>query len=187
MSSKKHLLLCLCLCASLCLSAISYASDFSILQANTHLVGHMYTLNAEIQYQLSDESIKALHNGITLTLVLSVKVYKPRWYLWDRAILNNQQRYTIQYNLLTQQYHLMNLNTEIDDHFETLSTLLNNLGQIKNLPLLDQKFINDDKKYRVELYAKLDIESLPPSLRPLAYMSSDWRLNSGYYLCQLEK
>lgn len=187
MGCKKHWLACLWLCVGLFLSSVSFADDFSILQANTHLLEHMYTLDAEIQYNLSDESIKALHNGMTLTLVLAVKVYKRRWYLWDGEIAKIQQRYTIRYNLLTQQYHLMHLNTDIEKHFDSLPLLLINLGLIKNLPLLDQKFIHQAEKYWVELHTKLDIESLPPSLRPLAYLSSDWRLNSGYYVCQLEK
>ena len=189
MGNFKHLPCYKGWCVILCLliPMTVMADNFSIVQANTRLTNHLYTLSAKIQYPLSDESIKALHNGIALTLVLSINVQRKRWYWWNESIADIQQRYQIKYQLLTETYQLMYLNTEITRDFNSLSLLLETLGNIKNLPLLDEKFIENDEKYRVNLYAKLDIESLPPSLRPLAYISSDWRLNSGDYQCLLEK
>ena len=46
--------------------------------------------------------------------------------------------------------------------------------------------MKDDETYWVYLQIRLDIESLPVSLRPVAYLSPQWRLNSDWYLCPLQ-
>ncbi len=163
-----------------------HADDFAIVQASTHLSGHLYKLDTEIHYQLSDEAVDALHHGISLTLVLSAKVFKKRW-LWDENIADIKQRYLLSYQPLTKQYQVKFLNTGFIEFFDSLSLLLVELGIIEGLPLLDEKWVNDKKPYYVELDAQLDIEALPTALRPLAYLSSHWRLSSGVFVCRLAK
>ena len=56
----------------------------------------------------------------------------------------------------------------------------NALGQINNLPLIDARLLNPELRYQVKVRAHLDIESLPAPMRPLAYISSDWQLDSDW-------
>jgi len=52
--------------------------------------------------------------------------------------------------------------------------------------LLDKRVIKPDDTYWIYLNIDLDIESLPVPLRPIAHLSSQWRLSSYWYKCVLQ-
>ena len=58
------------------------------------------------------------------------------------------------------------------------------LGTIADFPLLDAYLLEGEKHYMLYVRARLDIEALPSPLRPLAYLSSLWRLESEWYRWQ---
>jgi hypothetical protein len=41
--------------------------------------------------------------------------------------------------------------------------------------------VDSGEEYEVLIHAELDIEALPSPLRPLAYITPAWRLNSDWY------
>lgn len=168
----------------LLLTQTSFA-NFSINYAKTHLEEGVYLLDAKLDYGLSETAIEALHNGISLTLVLTILIERERWYLWNEVVTTLKQRYQLKYYALSEQYLLKSLNTDIQDTFPSLDIALGTLGQLEGLPLLDKHLLKVKENYQVRLQAYLDIESLPLPLRPLAYLSSQWRLKSEWYLCPL--
>jgi hypothetical protein len=176
------MLMGLCL---LLLSNITFA-QFSIEHAEIHLVDDVYMLDADLHYKLSEELIEALQNGVSLTLRLTIKVERERSYWWDESIATLKQGYELKYYALGKQYKLKHLNTGIQETFGSLDAALSRLNKLKDLPLLDKYLIENDEIYWVYLQIHLDIESLPVPLRPIAYMSSQWRLSSDWYLCPLQ-
>ncbi len=168
----------------LCYS-ISWA-DFSVRYAQARLVDHVYLLNANLNYDLTEAPIEALHNGVSLTFVLTITVQRERWYFLDETVATLKQRYQLTYNSLTDQYLLTYLNTGIAESFPSLEAVLTKLGTLKDFPLLDSHLIEPSETYWVYLQNRLDIEALPAPLRPVAYFSSQWRLVSDWYLCPLQ-
>ncbi len=179
LSELKWLLLILSL-----ISEPSFA-DFSIHHAKTRLVDHVYLLDAQISYRLTDKVIDALSNGITLPIVLTIKVKRDRWYIWDETIAELEQRYQIKYYSLSEQYAIKHLNTGILQTFPTLDIALAYLGNLIDFPLLDAHLVKSNGVYWVYLQAYLDIEALPVPLRPVAYLTAQWRLTSDWYQCPL--
>ncbi|HAI68340.1 MAG TPA: DUF4390 domain-containing protein [Gammaproteobacteria bacterium] len=169
----------------LCLSQVIYA-EFSIHYAKTRLIDDVYVLDAQISYDLTEVTRDALQNGISLTLVLTMVIERDRWYLWNEEMATLKQRYQVKYYTLSDQYVVEYLNTGIEETFGSLNAALTRLGQLESFPLLDQHLTKPDKRYWVYLQTHLDIESLPVPLRPIAYLSSQWRLSSNWYLCPLE-
>jgi hypothetical protein len=167
------------------LSQVTYA-ELSIHYAKTRLVDEVYVLDAQISYDLTEVTRDALQNGISLTLVLTMVIERDRWYLWNEEIATLKQRYQVKYYTLSDQYVVEYLNTGIEETFGSLNAALIRLGQLDSFPLLDQHLTQPDKRYWVYLQTHLDIESLPVPLRPIAYLSSQWRLSSNWYLCPLE-
>lgn len=159
---------------------------FNINTAQTHLQEGVYLLNADLDYKLTEETVKALNSGVPLTLVLSVEVDQERWY-WDKNIALLKQRYRLRYYSLTSQYRLTYLNTGIQENFSDLADVLKMLNRLKDFPLLDEALIENEEGYWVYLRILLDIEALPAPLRPTAYFSSQWHLVSDWYKCALEK
>lgn len=177
--AKWHLGLCLVL-----LSHWVYA-EFSINYARTHLVEEVYLLDADLSYGLTEVVLEALQNGVPLTLVLTIVVKRERWYFWDEKIATLRQRYQLKYYAFSQQYVVKNLNTEIRNYFSSLHAALQALEHLTSFPLIDKQLIKPNQQYQVHLQTHLDIESLPVPLRPIAYLSSQWRLSSRWYLCPL--
>jgi len=111
-------------------------------------------------------------------------VERERRFLWNETITTLNQRYQLQYNHLHRQYLVKYLNTGIKENFLTLTTALTSLGKLVDFPLLDRHLLKAGT-YWVNSQIYLDIESLPVPLRPIAYLSSKWRLKSDWYLCPL--
>ncbi len=162
-------------------------ADFSIQDAKTHLVNDVYMLDAKFNYALTKGTIEALQNGVSLTLELNIVIERERRYWWNEEIATLKQRYELKYQALSKQYALKHLNTGIQGTFPSLEAALAHISEIKNYPMLDQHLIKyEDEIYWVYLQIRLDIESLPISLRLTAYLSSQWRLSSDWYLCPLQ-
>lgn len=160
-------------------------AQLTINSAKVQLEENVYTLEAAIEYQFSQEVVEALHSGVALTFILTITIERERWYLWDETVANLKQRYQIKHFALGNRYQLTYLNTGIKESYPTLQLLLQSLGKMDHFPLLDKHLVNSDGKYWVNLQVNLDVEALPAPLRPLAYFSSEWRLTSGWHLCAL--
>lgn len=156
------------------------AEEFTVREAKTRLVDGVYQLDVSLDYEFSDESLEALHNGVPLTISLDMEVQRKRSWWLDEDIAVLEQRFQLYYHALADQYLLRNLNSGAVYTYPTLGTAVAALGTIRDLPLLDEKFIEKGERYEVELRARLDIESLPSPLRPVAYLTPAWRLASDW-------
>lgn len=152
---------------------------FVIKRVETRLVDGVYLLDARIDYRFSAEALKALRNGVPLLILLDIQVRQKRWY-WNRTLAELEQGYLLLYHALSEQYIIHNLNSGAQEHFRSLGAALASLGRIRNLPLIDARLLQADEDYEVRLRTYLDIESLPAPMRPLAYISSDWQLDSEW-------
>ncbi len=175
--------LALCL---LPLSAPAETAAFRIEHADTVLEKGVYHLNAEIDYRFSHEALEALHNGVPITLNMYIEVGSHRWWWFDKVIASLEQRYQLQYHALTKKYLVRNLNSAGQHSYTTLNGALMSLGNIQMLPVIDRKLLKPDTRYWGRLRVQLDIEALPAPLRPLAYISSQWRLGSEWYTWSLQ-
>lgn len=163
------------------------ANGFSIRSVSTHLENKVYQLDANIDYQFSDSALEALRNGVPLIVLLDIKVEQYRAWWFNKTIADLQQGYLLLYHALTEKYIVNNLNSGAQENYEQLSAALNALGKVKNLPILDAHLVNNGAHYLVRLRTRLDLESLPAPMRPLAYISSDWRLESNWYEWPLQQ
>ncbi len=168
------------------LSNLSFA-EFSIDYAETSLIDGIYILDAELNFHLTEVAIEALQNGVSLPLVFTIIIERNRWYLWNKKVLMIRQPYELKYYALSQQYGLKNLTTNTQDNFAYLETAIAYLNKVKTFPLLTKQELTDSSsEYWVYLQIHLDIESLPVPLRPIAHLSSQWRLSSSWYSCPLQ-
>ncbi|MFP4610962.1 MAG: DUF4390 domain-containing protein [Thiohalophilus sp.] len=162
-------------------------NGFAIRSAGLTLRDMVYHLNARIDYRLSREAVNAVKNGVPLIIALDIRVdRKRRWWL-DKELATLTQNYLLLYHALTEKYVIHNLNSGIQENYHNLDTALWSLGRINDLPLIDANLLEPGAEYGIELRARLDIESLPAPMRPLAYISSDWQLQSDWYSWSLAR
>ena len=163
------------------------AAGVRVEQAQTRLVDGVYSLDAQLEYVLTEPMLEAVHKSVPLTFVLSIEVYQHRDYLWNDVIADLEQRYQLVYLPLTQQYQVRNLNSGALHNLPSLQIALSVLGTIVDLPLLDQELLAQDTDYQARLRVQLDIEELPVPLRLLSYFSDEWRLRSEWYSWSLQR
>ncbi|VAX08008.1 Probable proline rich signal peptide protein precursor [hydrothermal vent metagenome] len=156
------------------------AEAFLIKSLETQLHDEVYLFNAHIKYGFSEEALAALKNGVPLIILMNIEVQEKRWY-WNKTIAQLEQGYLLIYHALSKKFILHNLNSGIQNDYSNLDDALFALGHLRNMPLIDAKLLKPDSHYILRLRSRLDIESLPAPMRPLAYISSDWRLQSDWY------
>jgi len=158
-----------------------------VKNAEITLQGDGYVLSADIDYRLSARAKDALQNGIPLFWVLQVKLQQHRDYFWDKTLVNSSVRYRIQYHALLNMYRVRIENGGEVYNFSTLSAALNMMSAVRDLRIIDKAGIVPGKRYFGGIQVKLDRDSLPLPLRPVAYTNPQWYLSSDWYVWSLTK
>ncbi len=165
--------------------APALADNFIISGIHTRLQDDVYLLDANIDYRLTPEVLEALNNGVPITLEVDIEIQRKRAWWLDADMASLEQRYQLRYHALSHQYLLQNINSGAFYAFHTLDAALATLGTLNDFPLLDKQLVEKGEEYEVLLHAELDIEALPSPLRPLAYITPAWRLDSDWYTWSL--
>jgi hypothetical protein len=165
---------------ALSLSGQAYA-DFKVTEVQPKLADKSLVLAGNLELSLSSSVEEALSKGIPLDVIIDVRLYKNRRYLWNKHIASWTLRRSIQYHALSGQYLVSDGDPGAETHESLLTQqeALKQLGTLNDLtlPLPEMPPAGD---YSVEVRVGLDIESLPTPLRPVAYTSFSWHLNSGW-------
>lgn len=170
--------------ALVCVGALSlpvWAGSITIDSAASEVVNDMYVVNADVAFAFSDDAIEAIKSGIALYIDVDFRIARERRYLWDPNILTLSRRYQIERHALTDRYIITDLVTDDRRTHDSLEAAIHDLGRIREIPLAEAALLDDANDYRIEVRARLDLESLPAPLRPLAYISPSWRMSSGWY------
>lgn len=171
----------LCLLFSGIFATKSQAEGFRILAAETKLKEHVFHLDANMDLKFSYDALEALRSGVPLIVLVNIEVQKDRNWWWDKTIAELEQGYLLLYHALSEKYIIHNLNSGAQQNFTSLNTALYSLSNIRDFPLIDKNLLEEGDDYYVRLRTYLDIESLPAPMRPIAYISSQWQLESDWF------
>jgi len=163
-------------------------ADFTVIKPGAVLANKTMELSGQLRLDLSAKVEEALDKGIPLAIEVEYRLFRIRKFIWDAQLANWSFTHSIKYHALSRQYLVRGhgLETSSVESFTTLQEALNFMGTLDglSLPLPQQLDETTETKnnpgYRVQVRARLVIESLPAPLRPVAYTSSDWRLNTGW-------
>jgi hypothetical protein len=156
------------------------AAGFEVSELDARLDGEQYLMEARIAYGFSDKAIEALVNGVPLTLEVHVQLRDEDAWIWQEDLLDLRLRYRIRYLALAGVYQIHDLQSDYTQSFHTQRSAVEALGEIRNFPLIDAKRLHSGRAYRLSLRSGLDIEALPLPLRPMAYLTSSWKLQSKW-------
>jgi hypothetical protein len=156
------------------------ADQFTVSNVSLRVEADTYLLDSDIDLQLSEEVTEALENGVTITVVFETDVVRTRLWTWDEKVADIEARHSIEFYALSGIYVLRHIELGISRSYTRLYVLLEDLGRVRGFPLIARPRVDPGEAYLVRVRARLDIESLPSPLRPLAYLSSLWRLQSDW-------
>lgn len=174
-----HAWLCTLAC-SLLLFTSPCLAGITINHVNGVLQQPPYQINADISYELNSKVLEALENGVPLTFRLDMKIQRPRDYLWDETLASASYHFQLQYHALSRQYIVRDTETQQQRSYPSMRAALVGLGRVKGLALPLQVLPADAKQCRLHLRVLLEIGALPAPMRPQAWLSSDWHLESGW-------
>ena len=163
----------------LCLPSVLLAEEVEFRRiALTLSEEGLILLDAEIIYDLNDTVSEALENGVPLTFETHVQMRRGKAWIWEKDIVDHRLRTVLRYRPLSGLYELRNLQGDEGLACATRHAALRTLGKIVAMPIIERERLDLDKEYLVRVEVKLDIEALPLPMRPLAYLKSDWSINS---------
>jgi len=143
--------------------------------------GKAFRLDADIDYRFSEPALDALRNGVSLTLVLRLTLKRERPWWWDATVLDETRPFRIRYHALSKLYQILDGDGETLRNFVSVNALLEAMGMVRGLPVAQALPLRAGERYRASLAVGLDIESLPLPLRPVAYVTPAWYLDSPVY------
>lgn len=175
------LLLCVWLALlALPIQAADYGFNITRAAVKPGEAGDGYALDADIDYRFSEPAIDALRNGVSLALRLCLRVEQERPWWWDAKVLNACHPFRVRYHALSKLYQILDVGYGVPRNFMSLNALVEAMGTLRDFPLQDLVLVKGER-YRASLTVSLDIEALPLPLRPVAYATPAWHLDSPVY------
>jgi Domain of unknown function (DUF4390) len=161
-------------------SALGAGFVVSAIQARA--VAAALHVNGSLDLSLTPKVEEAIGKGIPIQLVVDLRLYRQRPLIWDERVESWTLRRELSYHALSGQYLIGGVSTVPADResFTALNEALTELGSLDDVTLSMEAPLAASAAYRLEARVRLDIEALPPLLRPVAYTSSDWDLNSEW-------
>jgi hypothetical protein len=141
----------------------------------------VYELNAKVDIALPEDARKGIEAGLTLRFVYEIALSRVRGYWPDANVAELVQAYELSYHALSQRYLLRNLNTGEQQDFGSLQAALEQLGDVRGLPVIDADLVKDDGRYEVSLRAVIDLSTTPAALQWLLFWTDDWSATSEWF------
>jgi hypothetical protein len=159
---------------------------FEVRSADLQLKDGVYHLNAHVDLPVSDAVRRGLAEGVPLTVELDLNIERVRQLLPNSKVADLTQRYHLQYNAVSARYVLRNDNSGQQESLSTVDAAIEQLSEVRGLPVLDRALIAADRRYEANVRAKVDYGSVPFSLRVVMFWVNDWHRESDWYTWTLQ-
>jgi Domain of unknown function (DUF4390) len=172
--------------ACLLLGSLVHAAEglegrFEVRSADLELKDGVYHLNARVILPISDAVRRGLAEGVPLSVELDLDIERVRQLLPNSRVAELTQHYHLQYNAVSARYILRNDNSGQQESLGTVDAALDQLSEIRGLPVLDKALIAADRRYEASVRARIDYGTVPFTLRLLMFWVSDWHRESDWY------
>ena len=159
---------------------------FDVRSADLELKDGVYHLNARLDLPVNDAVRRGLAEGVPLTIELDLDIERVRQLLPNSRVAELTQRYHLQYNAVSARYILRNDNSGQQESTGTIEAALDQLAEVRSLPVLDRSLIAPDRRYEANVRAKVDYGAVPFSLRVLMFWVNEWHRESDWYTWTLQ-
>lgn len=168
--------------AAMLTTATAPAAGFTVASIQARAVAKSLHIEGSLDLSLTPKVEEAIGKGIPIQVVTDFRLYRRRPLLWDERVNSWTLRRELSYHALSGQYLIGEVSAVPADResFTALNEALTELGTLDEVTLPLDTPLDADANYRLDVRVGIDIEALPALLRPVAYTSSDWNLNSGW-------
>jgi hypothetical protein len=159
---------------------------FEVRSADLQLKDGVYHLNVHMDLPVSDAVRRGLAEGVPLTIELDLDIERVRQLLPNSRVAELTQRYHLQYNAVSARYTLRNDNSGQQQSLSNIDSALEQLSEVRGLPVLDKALISPNRRYEASVRAKVDYGTVPFSLRVVMFWVNDWHRESDWYTWTLQ-
>ncbi len=159
---------------------------FEVRSADLQLQDGVYHLNAHLDLPVSDAVRRGLAEGVPLKIELDLEIERVRQLLPNSKVAELIQRYHLQYNAVSARYILRNDNSGQQQSLSTIDAAIEQLSEVRGLPVLDRALIVADRRYEANVRAKADYGTVPFTVRALMFWVNDWHRESDWYTWTLQ-
>ncbi len=164
---------------ALTLGTVSLAfAEFAVRKVEIQNVEGRLLVSADVDLGLTTEVEDAVNNGVPLVLLTEFRVIRSGL-LWDADIDQIKTRSQLRYHALSDHYIVETSTSEGIELFRSVDDALRRIGTLRNITLALPKS-RAESRHQLAVRSRLDIDALPGPLRPMAFLSSNWRLNSDW-------
>ena len=168
------------------LQADGLEGRFEVRSADLQLTEGVYHLNAHLDLPVSDAVRRGLAEGVPLAVELDLDIERVRQLLPNSRVAELTQRYHLQYNAVSARYVLRNDNSGQQQSLSTVDDAIEQLSEVRGLPVLDKALLSVGRRYEANVRAKVDYGSVPFSLRVVMLWVNDWHRESDWYTWTLQ-
>lgn len=150
------LLIMLFLTGSLC--------GYSIKNINIQKTNNNIYLSAKIDQDIPDEVFEYLHNGVKVTIVYEINLYRktPFYYLADSKLKGIVHKKVVKFNMWDKAYYLFEDKTK--SKFKTRKAINEKLKQLDSIYIIKENKLAKDEDYYIKVKALLESVKLFPPL-----------------------
>lgn len=135
-------------------------------------------LDAQFAFDLPRVLEDAVNRGIALYFVVEFELFRPRWYWFDKKLVDTTRTYRLTYSPLTRQYRLAT--GALAQPFDTLADALATLRRVRGWRVTDRSVVRPDDDYTAQVRMRLDTSQLPKPFQVNALTNRDWTLASDW-------
>ncbi|MDR2882047.1 MAG: DUF4390 domain-containing protein [Azoarcus sp.] len=136
-----------------------------------------YELNANLRIEFNQKLTDALAHGVALHFVTELRIERPRWYWFNRQIIQRRLEYRLAYHALTRSYRL-NIGG-LHRNFDSLGDAVRTMERIRNLYIAPHDAFKVNDTYEVTLRFFHDTALLPKPFQLSALADGKWDLGTG--------
>jgi len=138
-----------------------------------------YSLEANFGITLNPTLEEVLNKGVALNFLFEFEIIRPRWYWFDKKVIDSHQQYRLSFDALTRQYRVGI--GGVFQNFADLSEALAFLSRIRRREVLEPGALAAGATYTAAVRMRLDVSELPKPFQLDAFGSRDWNIDSGWY------
>ncbi len=150
----------------------------AVLRIEPLVIDGQLSMGIDTELSLNNTMRQALNRGLPLFFSIEVQINQPRWWWFDKDLVDSRLTRRLSFNNLTQQWHISTGDLSVT--FSSFEQVLAALRRVRNWPVALSDRFNPDTTYEGRVRIRLDTSQLARPLQLDPANRNDWALSSSW-------
>lgn len=149
-----------------------------VLRIEPLVIDGQLSMDIDTQLSLNNTMRQALNRGLPLFFSIEVEINQPRWWWFDKDLVDTRLTRRLSFNNLTQQWHISTGDLSVT--FSSFEQALAALRRVRNWPVALSDRFNPETTYEGRVRIRLDTTQLARPLQLDPANRTEWALSSPW-------